>query len=220
MGENNNQDEAVEQILSAALTLFMEKGYDNTSVQDIADKACISEEKIYRHYQAKEDIMQAILIGEAGGNSNDELNGFINQGGSGRDILKNLFIFSLTDESKLKLDAGTVSVHQNARLLVSKLKLTLFEGSQSLEQILIRCNEDGSLKIKNPKHTAEIIGLLLNFWLNPGVFDGTWEELMSRVDFYKSMMLDMGIDIIDDEVHDAFIHYYRQVFKKEENRLS
>ncbi|HHX37067.1 MAG TPA: TetR/AcrR family transcriptional regulator [Clostridiaceae bacterium] len=47
------------QILEAALQLFLEYGYTNTTVQDIADKAGISKGLIYRYFDSKNDILEA-----------------------------------------------------------------------------------------------------------------------------------------------------------------
>ena len=44
------------EIMDAAMILFMEKGYTNTTTQDIVDKVNISRGLLYYHFKNKEDI--------------------------------------------------------------------------------------------------------------------------------------------------------------------
>ncbi len=50
-----------EKILDAALTLFAEKGYDGTSVEQIANIVGIKAPSLYKHYKGKEDILNALI---------------------------------------------------------------------------------------------------------------------------------------------------------------
>ena len=47
------------EILHAAMVLFDERGYANTSVAQIAEKASISKGLIYHYFHAKLDILKA-----------------------------------------------------------------------------------------------------------------------------------------------------------------
>lgn len=50
-----------EQILDMAFSLFLEKGYDNTSISDILSKLDIARGTLYYHFESKEAIMDAII---------------------------------------------------------------------------------------------------------------------------------------------------------------
>ena len=50
-----------EKIFDAAVDLFAEKGYDRTSIRDIAGAVGIAESAVYRHYTSKEAILDAIF---------------------------------------------------------------------------------------------------------------------------------------------------------------
>lgn len=47
------------QILEAALKLFIEKGYDEATIQEVAEAADISKGLIYQHFGSKTDILDA-----------------------------------------------------------------------------------------------------------------------------------------------------------------
>ncbi|MDY0404596.1 helix-turn-helix domain-containing protein [Virgibacillus sp. 179-BFC.A HS] len=48
-------------ILQAAIELFARKGYFNTSTNEIAKLAGVAEGTIFRHYQTKKELLEAIL---------------------------------------------------------------------------------------------------------------------------------------------------------------
>jgi len=54
------KDITQKQILAAAANLFAEKGYDNTSIDDIAAKANIAKGTLYYHFDSKESVVVAL----------------------------------------------------------------------------------------------------------------------------------------------------------------
>ena len=54
-----------ERILEEALNLFSQNGYDGTSMSEIAGKLGITKAALYRHFSAKEEILEVLLrVGE------------------------------------------------------------------------------------------------------------------------------------------------------------
>lgn len=49
------------EIMDASMLLFMEKGYANTTTQDIVDKVNISRGLLYYHFKNKEDILYCLV---------------------------------------------------------------------------------------------------------------------------------------------------------------
>lgn len=54
------KDITQKQILAAASVLFSEKGYDNTSIDDIAAKANVAKGTLYYHFDSKESVVVAL----------------------------------------------------------------------------------------------------------------------------------------------------------------
>jgi AcrR family transcriptional regulator len=48
-----------EQLVVAGCDLFMERGYEETSVEDIVDVVCISKRTFFRYFQSKDDVLVA-----------------------------------------------------------------------------------------------------------------------------------------------------------------
>ena len=53
-------------IREAAAVLFLEKGYQGTSMDDIAARAGVSKQTIYTHFPNKEVLFQDLVLGNAG----------------------------------------------------------------------------------------------------------------------------------------------------------
>lgn len=61
MARNKNPKETVNRILDTAYRLFMEKGYEYTSIQEIINHlGGLSKGAIYHHFKSKEDILIAV----------------------------------------------------------------------------------------------------------------------------------------------------------------
>lgn len=54
-------EERKNEILDAAAALFAEKGFDNTSTNDILEIVGIARGTLYHHFKSKEDIMDALI---------------------------------------------------------------------------------------------------------------------------------------------------------------
>ena len=62
MSRNKHPEETVQKILDASTRLFMERGYENTSIQDIINELKgLSKGAIYHHFASKEDILVAVI---------------------------------------------------------------------------------------------------------------------------------------------------------------
>ena len=61
MRVTKNPDERRREILDAAIRVFAKKGYDRTSISDIASESGISQGLCYRYYSSKEEIYDAAI---------------------------------------------------------------------------------------------------------------------------------------------------------------
>lgn len=61
MARNKHPEATVERILDVAQRLFLEKGYDQTTIQDIVDGLDgLTKGAVYHHFKSKEEIMSAV----------------------------------------------------------------------------------------------------------------------------------------------------------------
>ncbi len=50
-----------QEIIKTALSIFLEKGYHNTSMADIANETGLLKGSLYHHFKGKEDLMKAVI---------------------------------------------------------------------------------------------------------------------------------------------------------------
>ena len=61
MKNNSNKDKSINQILDAALEVFVKKGYAQTRMDDIVDLSGLSKGAIYHHYSSKNELFLSLI---------------------------------------------------------------------------------------------------------------------------------------------------------------
>ncbi|WP_078432141.1 TetR/AcrR family transcriptional regulator [Metabacillus halosaccharovorans] len=59
---SKKQTEKQQKIVEAAITIFAEKGYANTSTSEIAKAAGVAEGTIFRHYGTKDNLLLSVIL--------------------------------------------------------------------------------------------------------------------------------------------------------------
>lgn len=63
MARNKHPEETVAKILDVAMRLFVERGYEQTSMQNIIDElGGLTKGAVYHHFSSKEEILSLIHI--------------------------------------------------------------------------------------------------------------------------------------------------------------
>ncbi|MGX7107908.1 TetR/AcrR family transcriptional regulator [Facklamia miroungae] len=206
MARNKFPEETIKQILDVASELFLEKGYDNTSLQDIIDKTHLSKGAIYHHFKSKEDIFESIC--DRLGEENAEMLAKIrnDQNLNGIEKLQKLFktaLDSMNHEIALTLSPNLLD---NPRFLAMEIK-QIYEivAPQFIEPILEEGISDRSIEVEYPAETAEAIMILSNIWLNPLARNTKADNTENRFIVFNNLLTGIGIKLMDDELMDKFI---------------
>lgn len=207
MARNKHPEETINLILDVASRLFLEKGYEHTSIQDIIDHlGGLSKGAIYHHFKSKEDILVAVTERMTEESNRMILNIRDRKNISGKEKLQSIFKESLN--RPVQDDIFTVAPHlgANPRLLFSMLGETISEVAPNyIRPILEQGIADGTIKVDYPLETAEIIMLLANFWMNPMVFDDSVEKVRNKTLLFRQVMKSLGLDIVDEELTDRMV---------------
>jgi AcrR family transcriptional regulator len=200
MPRNKYPEETVQKILDASLKLFMEKGYENTTVLDIVENmGGLTRGAFYHHFKSKEEVMSALsdkMFYE--NNPFERVKKDTNLNGLQK-------LQKITKESMKDTDYRRISIEAVPLLKNPKFLAELIESNRN---ILIPCYQelieegiaDGSIETEYPKQTAEILTILTNFWLIPSIFPFDKEEGVARVQLLKRITDFLGIPIIDEEM--------------------
>lgn len=192
MARNAHPEQTVNRILDVAMDLFLKKGYDYTSIQDIINGlGGLSKGAVYHHFKSKDEILSA-AIDRQSAPLFAQLKAIRDEGSlNGAQKLQALFEVSITGP-QMKLWAGVfpdVDVQKNARLLGWQYQ-SVFEQAVPyyVEPVVSQGMRDGSIRTKNSKFFSEIIVLLANLWVSPMFRESTSEQLAARIDYYVDLV--------------------------------
>lgn len=202
MARNKHPEETVNLILEVSFRLFMEKGYEHTSIQDIIDNlGGLSKGAIYHHFKSKEDILVAVTD-KMTEESNKMLAVIRDRTDlTGKEKLKTIFMESLRRPVQDDIFTVAPNLRNSPRLLLSTFSETVNEVVPDyILPIIEQGISDGSIQTDYPAELAELIILAANVWMNPMIFDNTEEEAYRKFMVFRQMMQGFGLDIVDDEM--------------------
>ena len=207
MARNKYPEETVQLILDVSYRLFMEKGYEYTSIQDIIDNlGGLSKGAIYHHFKSKEEILIAVI--DRMTSESNRLMGKIRERSdlNGREKLKMSFRKSLDRPVQDEIFAAAPNFRNNPKLFWSLLHDTIQEAVPNYIQPIIEQGvRDGTIQTDYPKQFAELIILVANVWMTPMIFEDTVEESFGKVMVFQQMMKGLGLEIIDEKIIDRLL---------------
>lgn len=202
MARNKHPEETVNLILEVALRLFMEKGYEHTSIQDIIDNlGGLSKGAIYHHFKSKEDIL--IAVTDKMTEESNKMLGVIRDRTdlSGREKLKTIFKESIARPVQDEIFTVAPDLNDSPRLLFSIFRETVDEAAPNyILPIIEQGIADGSIQTDYPAELAELIILAANIWMNPMIFNNSAKEAYRKFMVFRQMMQGFGLDIVDEEI--------------------
>ena len=205
----------MEKILDTAQGLFLEKGYENTSIQDIINGlGGLSKGAVYHHFKSKEEIFNAVgerfnrrTIAELAAIRDDKTL-------TGREKLKKMFRLSLSNSDGDIMYTVAPDMLDNPKLLALEMRQIIEDSSPHYVQPVIEQGlEDGSIKTDYPQELSEVILLLTNIWLNPLVLTADVDDMARRVCFFNELLKNMGVDLLDDGMLADYQRYCRAANK-------
>ena len=196
MARNRNPHETRKKILEVSKDLFLKKGFDNTSIQDIINGlGGLTKGVIYHHFESKQEILQSIIR-----ENNQEILNYNWRGDTGLEKIQNSLMdaFSNFEQQRLVYSA---SIKLRSPRLLGEQYLSLF--SDFLPEIRERVYEgvkDESIKIEYPEELADLIVLTLNIWIGFQISVYSVEELKRKMKFIKLSFDGLGVHLISDEM--------------------
>lgn len=198
MARNKYPEATVEKILNAAQRLFLEKGYEKTTIQDIVDAlGGLTKGAIYHHFRSKDEIMNALCDKMLLDNNpftqvkqRRELNGLQKMRAA---ILLN---FEDTERGELMIQA--LPILKNPRILAEMLETNRRLLTPFWLELIEEGVADGSLHTEYAREIAELLPLVTDIWASPQIFPATREETFRKLDFIKELLDRLDIPVLDD----------------------
>lgn len=211
MARNKYPEVTVERILDVSQRLFLEKGYENTTIQDIVDElGGLTKGAVYHHFKSKEEIMDA--VGDRMFFSNNPFEAVRGRTDlNGLQKLREAVRLNQSDQKRVRLTAQSIPIAKSPRLLqemiISNRKVLMPYFLELIEE----GNRDGSMHTDYPREIAELLPLLTSLWLLPSVFPASREQMKRKFLFLGEMLEKMGVPLMDDSIRALVDDFFDQI---------
>ena len=214
MPRNKYPEQTVERILKASYSLFIKKGYDNVSIQDIVNNlGDMTKGAIYHHFKSKDEILSSIFDKMCEEYSIEKL---VKRypGLNALDKIKMSFKEYFDDEVAIKINLETMPLMHNPHIFAQLVETVLKVFSLQIEELIKQGIKDGSMSV-DPNYTkeaAQVFSLLSKVWLLPTLSDDGMEDACRKIDMLKVILDAIGIPVLDEEMSKLSKQYIRRFY--------
>ena len=191
-------EEWEKEILDAAKFLFLSKGYEETSVSDIMERAGGAKGMFYRFFESKEKAMQA--LGDRMFLENNPFEAVRARTDlNGLQKIREVLAMDRADGERETVNAQAVSILKDPRILAAAMEANRRVLTPLWFALIEEGRRDGSIQTEYARELSELLPLV-NFWLMPSVFPADAEEIMHKCKFVAKVLADMGLPVADKEM--------------------
>lgn len=175
-------EERKNEIIAAACQLFLSKGYDRTTMQEVMRHLGIAKGTIYHYFSSKDDLLEAVIGSVAEGEMLRLKTLVENIKGNALERLEQLVMngsnHDADDAHEEMLDHlhKTSNAGMHIRLLA---KVVTVQAPLYAEQFQLGC-EEGVFKTDHPLECAEFLLSGIQFLTDIGIYPWTQEQLERR----------------------------------------
>ena len=211
MARNKYPEVTEERILEAAQRLFLEKGYDRTTIQDIVNElGGLTKGAVYHHFKSKEESLDK--VGDQLFFQNNPFEAVKQRKDlNGLEKLREAVRLNQSDTSRTQLTIQMLPLRKNPHLLVEMIDSNRRVLTPYVLELLEEGNRDGSLHTEYPKEIAELLPLLTSLWLMPAVFPATKAEMRRKFTFLGEMLDRMGVPLFDEGIRALVDQFFDQI---------
>lgn len=211
MARNKYPEVTVERILDVSQRLFLEKGYENTTIQDIVDElGGLTKGAVYHHFKSKEEIMDA--VGDRMFFSNNPFEAVRGRTDlNGLQKLREAVRLNQSDEERVRLTAQSIPIAKSPRLLQEMIVSNRKVLTPYFLELIKEGNRDGSMHTNYPREIAELLPLLTSLWLLPSVYPASREQMKRKFLFLGEMLEKMGVPLMDDSIRALVDDFFDQI---------
>jgi len=210
MARNKHPEQTITLILDTASRLFLQNGYERTTLQDIIDATHLSKGAIYHHFASKDAILIAVVdrIGEYNSAVLAEIRD--KKGPTGAEKLKEVFRTSMRLSFQGNILHMLPFLIENPKFMALQMQSILGEASPDyILPILKEGIADGSIRTDHPEELSEVLLILSDLWLHPILRPSTPEQVRARCAFFNQFTRQYGFELLDSDIIDAMVGFCR-----------
>ncbi len=188
------------EILGAAKELFLTKGYEETAIADIMERAGGAKGMFYRFFQSKEEVMHA--LGDQMFFENNPFEAVRERSDlNGLQKIREVLSLDRADEEREYINTQAVSILKDPRILAAAVEANRRVLTPLWFELIEEGRRDGSIRTEYAKELSELLPLI-NFWLMPSVFPADAGEIRRKCQFIAAVLSSMGLPIIEDGMYE------------------
>jgi AcrR family transcriptional regulator len=216
MPRNKYPEETKNKILETALKLFVEVGYDETTVLDIiANLNGLTRGAFYHHFKSKEAVLEELfkifVDGGAATPFEAAMRAKVPNGLARLKLaMKQGLESNIASSESIALVSMGMALLMKPRFFAERHKMNL-QIAKYLEPMIKEGIADGSIKKGNVKVMAELVILLINHWLVPNFFPCTEEEFHAKGEMIRHILEGVGLPVIDDEITELYLNVIKEL---------
>lgn len=209
MARNKYPEQTVERILNVSAKLFWEKGYENTSIQDILNELKdLSKGAIYHHFKSKEDIFDAIAAREGESNSKYFLELKNDTSLNGAEKLREIVRSNISSDATKRIIEASPNLLDNPKFLAIQIKrIRDVVTPNFILPIIQEGINDSSITTDKPYELAEAITLLINVWLNPLILGNDISRQNNKCEIINEFLKQYNILLFDENTKNELSKY-------------
>lgn len=199
MARNKYPEVTVDKILEVSELLFLEKGYDNTTIQNIVDElGGLTKGAVYHHFKSKEEIMDALGTKLFLKNNpfeavkkRTDLNGL--------QKMRMVILLNKSDEKQVEISKQAIPLLKNPHVLARMIEENRRTLCPYWQELIEEGQRDGSIQTEYAKELSEFL-VVMDLLLIPSIFPGNLEEIQRRYQFIGEILDKMGLPLYDNEL--------------------
>jgi AcrR family transcriptional regulator len=205
MARNKYPEETRRLILDVAEKLFIEKGYDDTSIKDIIDGlGGLTKGVIYHHFKSKEDILDQVLTRLANESESIVTKQIDQVDANGLEKIQMYLIASIKDYKALSIIYESRILQKSKRMIGEQYNESFSIAIPEVKKMIQSGVEDGSIVTEFPEEGAEIMVVLLNLWIAIQMPNWSREEFKRRFIALKKILDSLNLFFITEKTLEAF----------------
>lgn len=196
MAKNKYAEESRQLILDVARTLFLEKGYDQTSLTDIISQlGGMTKGVVYHHFSSKGAILDALI-----GDTDENLLSKEWPGNCAIEKIQYALMTSLSDVEKLSFLQASQITLKSPSILAQQYGLSYSLLIPKFQEVVKQGVTDGSISTDFPEEIAELLVVYFNLIIGLRITELTPDVFLRKILFLKEMFESMSCPIINDTI--------------------
>lgn len=185
------------QIACVAMQMFGTKGYEQTSLMDIAEAIHMTKGAIYHHFANKQSLLEYLTV-----MTQEDMLCFVKTVVEDEVLDTNQKVgkiigYFVDGKQELVLIQNSW-VEKVPFALLDTIRVSNKELAPYFEKLIMEASIRDGVQVEWAKELSEVLVLLFDIWLDPVIFHLKEEEAVAKLEFIYEMLSKFNVSIIDE----------------------